>query len=263
MCTFDGGAPVTAAIGVIDLERVAARGWQGTTTRLLGDWLLRAGAGFTGRANSVLPLGSPGRGVPQALASVDSFYREHELPPLFQIPVCTETASLDAQLEQLAWTAFNHSWVLVADLDSALAACPPGPGMPAARFDHHASAAWLDGYLYRGTPLPPTAVRVLENADAVVFCSLTDAAGQAAVARGVITDGWLGVTALTVAAARRRGGFGRHLMGELLRWARARGAVRVYLQVAEDNAAALELYDTLGFARHHRYHYRRAPVSTG
>ena len=26
----------------------------------LGDWLLRAGSGFTGRANSVLPLGSPG-----------------------------------------------------------------------------------------------------------------------------------------------------------------------------------------------------------
>ena len=251
---------MTAAIGVIDLERVAARGWQGTSTRLRGDWLLRAGAGFTGRANSVLPLGSPRVDLPEALAAVDSFYREHGLPPLFQIPVCAETAALDADLDRLGWALFNPSWVLIADLEVAIAACPPRPGLPSAHVETRASAAWLGGYLYRGTALPPSAVAVLENADHVVFCSLTDTAGQAAVVRGVVTDDWLGVTALTVDASRRRGGFGRHLMGELLRWAAVNGAQRVYLQVADDNTAALALYEGLGFRRHHRYHYRRAPA---
>lgn len=251
-----------APIGVIDLESLAARGFQGTSSRQLGDWLLRAGAGFTGRANSVLPLGSPDCALPEALRIVALFYREHDLTPLFQIPVCAETTDLDADLAQLGWTSFNPSWMLIADLDAAMAACPPRPGLPSARFEYRASAAWLDGYHYRGSPLPPTAVQVLENADNVVFCSLTDAAGQAAVARGVITDGWLGVTALTVDASRRRGGFGRHLMGELLRWSAQQGAERVYLQVAGDNTAALALYDGLAFSRHHRYHYRRAPVLT-
>ena len=46
------------------------------------------------------------------------------------------------------------------------------------------------------------------NADNVVFASLHDALGQVAVVRGVITDGWLGVTALTVDRARRRAGIG-------------------------------------------------------
>ena len=55
------------SIDVIDLERIAARGWQGTHTLQIGDWLLRAGSGFTGRANSVLPLGPPGRVFPDAL----------------------------------------------------------------------------------------------------------------------------------------------------------------------------------------------------
>lgn len=247
------------APGVIELERVAARGWQGTTSQRLGDWLLRAGHGFTGRANSVLPLGSPGCDLPDAMAVVADFYRGQDLPPMFQIPVCPETTGLDRDLDGLDWTSFNASWVLTARLDAAAAACPPRLGLPAARFEPRASPAWLDGYVYRGSPLPPAAVRVLENADGVVFASVSDAAGQAAVVRGVVTDGWLGVTALTVDARRRRGGFGRQLMGELLRWADAHGAERVYLQVAAENTAALALYDGLGFSKHHGYHYRRAP----
>lgn len=54
-------------IDVITLEKVAARGWRGTSTAHIGDWLLRAGGGFTGRANSVLPLGSAGCHLDAAL----------------------------------------------------------------------------------------------------------------------------------------------------------------------------------------------------
>ena len=72
---------------------MAALGWQGTSTERLGEWLLRAGSGFTGRANSVLPLGSPGCALDDALGCVTEFYRGHDLPPLFQIPVGPETRS--------------------------------------------------------------------------------------------------------------------------------------------------------------------------
>ncbi len=145
-------------------------------------------------------------------------------------------------------------------LEATLQRYPPGPDLPPARLDDHPSGAWLDGYRYRGYRLPDSAVEVLENADNVVFASVADKRGQAAVARGVLTDGWLGVTALTVDQTRRRGGIGRHLMGELTRWAADRGARAAYLQVAEENDAALRPYHTLGYTRHHHYHYRSAPA---
>ena len=252
---------MTTPIGMVDLERVMSLGWRGTSTQRLGDWLLRAGSGFTGRANSVLPLGSPGCELDDALEAVRVFYRGHHLNPLFQVPLGPETGSLDSDLERRGWTAFNLSGVLVADIDDAVTHCPSRPGLGSARFDDAPSADWLDGYLYRGTPLPDSAVAVLRNADDVTFASLHDESGRTAVVRGAVADGWLGVTALTVAENLRRSGIGRHLMGELLRWAASHHAQRVYLQVAAENTTAIGFYSGLGFTQHHQYHYRRAPDS--
>jgi predicted GNAT family acetyltransferase len=47
-------------------------------------------------------------------------------------------------------------------------------------------------------------------------------------------------------------------MAELARAALQEGASAAYLQVETGNAAARALYDALGFADHHTYHYRRA-----
>jgi ribosomal-protein-alanine N-acetyltransferase len=52
---------------------------------------------------------------------------------------------------------------------------------------------------------------------------------------------------LVVAPAWRRRGIGRRLLEAFVRQARARGATRVALEVRAGNAAARELYRTLGF----------------
>ena len=167
-------------ISTVELERVAARGWRGTSTARLGQWLSRAGSGFTGRANSVLPLGSPGCPVDVALDVIARFYASHRLVPLFQVPVDAETAVVDGDLTDRCWETFNRSWMLVPDLGAALAACPPADGRRTAEFADRASAAWLAGYQYRGAPLPSTAVAVLAYTENVVFGSFPDPAGGAA-----------------------------------------------------------------------------------
>src|SRR5665811_852016 len=69
------GAP-HLAISMQDLERIMVEGMPPLERAELGGWLLRAGAGFTGRANSVLPLGDPGVSLSEAVDHCESWYDE-------------------------------------------------------------------------------------------------------------------------------------------------------------------------------------------
>ena len=103
--------------------------------------------------------------------------------------------------------------------------------------------------------------RVLAGAREPGFAVLRDAGRVLAIARGAVDEGWIGVTAVEVDADHRRQGLGTAVMRAILDWGLARGAVSAYLQVAEENTGALALYDRLGFARHHGYHYTVAPAA--
>ena len=241
-------------LGVEDLERVAARGWQALEEDSLGEWLLRAGGGFTGRANSVLVAGDPGLPLPDAVAAVTRWYAERGLRPCAQLPGVRSRAA-DAAFEAAGWARDEDVLVLTAPI-----AAPRPVGVPVT-LDGTPDEAWLTGYRYRGAALPPVAVEVLTSARDAVFASVRlapEPAPLAAVARGVLTDGWLGVTAVTVAEEHRRRGLATALMAALQNWAAERGASSVYLQVVAGNAPARALYRRAGFIAHHRYHYRRA-----
>ncbi|HVA15262.1 MAG TPA: GNAT family N-acetyltransferase [Stellaceae bacterium] len=101
-------------------------------------------------------------------------------------------------------------------------------------------------------------VLAMPGADGRVLC------GQDGALYGVLLDQCLGpegeILTLGVAPASRRQGIARLLLVDLIARARAAGAQRLALEVAADNAAALALYDSLGFVRHglRRHYYRRA-----
>lgn len=240
---------------IAELERIAALGWQGLEQQRLGDWLLRAANGFTGRANSLLPLGLPDRPTSAALATVVEWYERRGLRPLVQVPLplCEE---LDAVLAARGWRAFNPTSVLAGAVDALVAATPPRPDLPAARESSRPSAAWLAGYRYRGSVLPAVAEQVLSRATAPVFVTVEENQEVLAVGRGVVDEGWLGVTAVTVHEAHRRRGLGTYVMRSLALWGAHRSARSVYLQVARDNTPAVRMYRQLGIAEHHHYHYR-------
>ena len=240
---------------VATLERLAARTWRGLEEEPYGDWLLRAGGGFTGRANSVLVLGDPPEALPDAVEHVARWYAERGLSARAQVPMPGGEAA-DAAFAQAGWPTPEDVLVLVAPLEDL-----PAPHVPV-DLSPVPDDAWLAGYRYRGTPLPPIAREVLTNADSPVFASVRlrpAPAPLAAVARGAVVEDWLCVTAVTVDESARRQGLATAVMGALGRWARERGATACVLQVSADNAGALALYRRLGFTEHHRYHYRLAP----
>lgn len=244
------------------LEQVAALGWPAPETQVMGGWLLRAAEGWTGRANSVLPLGEPGRPLEAALTAVRQWYAARGLPARFQIPLPLRT-DLDGELDRRGWEAYNPTVVRVARTDDVLAAAPDRP-LPAAAFASTPSESWLGAYHYRGgSHLPTVAVRVMTAAADPVFATVAIEGVLAGIARAVVDydivgQGWCGITALETVPEFRRRGIGQHLVAEVLTWAAGRGASQVYLQVMEGNVAAHAMYDRLGFTTSHTYHYRKS-----
>jgi GNAT superfamily N-acetyltransferase len=257
---------------MLELERMAAAHWRGTQEERLGEWLLRAADGFTGRANSALPLGDPGVPLDAALDHVTGWYAARGLPAMISVPLPladdvpgagddTRTASLDAELTDRGWgTRPGPALVMVADLPLAVA----GGGLPAGAVlaaDADPDEAWLARYHYRGTDTRPPVMReVLASAPDQAFMSIRAESGVLAIARLSIAGGWAGLTAVEVDPERRRAGLGLAITAAACAEAAERGVRRVFLQVEVGNAGARALYERCRFRYAHRYHYRTAPA---
>ena len=192
---------------ILQLQRIARRGWRAAEVAELDGWQLHADRGWTGRANSVLPLATPHRPLPELLAEAARFYAERGLPLQVQMPLPAR-GLLDAELAGRCWTLERPTTVLTSPVAGPAEHRPPGWRLEAAP-----SADWLAGYHYRGGPLPEHAVRLLTRHDQVRFASARRDGAVVGVARGTVDEGWLGVTAVEVAPEHRRGGVGRRADG--------------------------------------------------
>ncbi len=243
---------------IVALERVAAAGWPATDTDWLGDWLLRAAGGWTSRANSVLPLGDAGVPVPEALDRVHAWYAERNLTPSIAVPL-PAFETLDRHLDGHGWRPTHR--VLVQTRQQSSPAPPPVPDdLPPVRITPAPDPEWLRVVGDRKGGLPDVAVAVLTGARLPGFASVHESGRLVAIARGVVDEGWLGLSLMEVVPAARRRGLARHVFEALARWGAERGADRAYLQVEEKNDAARTLYASLGFTTHHSYVNRATPV---
>jgi ribosomal protein S18 acetylase RimI-like enzyme len=244
-----------ARASVAEVERIAALGWRGLDMASLGEWLLRAGGGFTSRANSALAMGEPGMALEGAVAAVEAWYAERGLPPRLQLPGREVPTGLVEALDERGWATSPTVLVMTAELGHALRAATGTTDLEL-RLDDSPDDAWLAGYRQDGGTLPATAREILGNHPAAVFASLRDGERAVAIARAAVDDRWAGLFAVEVAPDHRRHRLGSLVSAAALRWAGQRGARRTYLQVSADNTGAVALYEGLGYAVHHDYLYR-------
>jgi GNAT superfamily N-acetyltransferase len=238
------------------LQRVCAEGWQAPRTRQLGDWLLRAAGGFTGRANSALVAGDPAMPLADALRDVVAFYAECELPALAQVVV---GSAEDDQLTARGWVRARpeqpDAIVQVASVAIAVRHRRHAASDDPVTLDDSPSSDWIQLY-GRSQEADPHVVRqVLTSGRHTSFAQIGDPA--VAIGRGVVTGDWIGLSAVEVAPSRRREGLGSTVVAELLEWGASLGARSAYLQTLPDNPAALALYQPFGFVTHHAYRYLR------
>jgi ribosomal protein S18 acetylase RimI-like enzyme len=186
---------VRLRVSAADAERRALTGWPAAESVPLGEWVLRASAGFSARADSVLAVGDPGAPIDDALAAVEEFYAARGLPAWAQVVVGSEEEAalvghgwLDARPGE-ADTHFQIAAVaqlargLRASRRPAASARPGRPTDPATSRTESpstrrvltvsatASDAWLADD-ERARTSPEAARTVLEGPDEVGFVSV-------------------------------------------------------------------------------------------
>jgi GNAT superfamily N-acetyltransferase len=241
-----------------EVQHAATLGWRPLEQLELGDWLCRAGGGFTGRANSVLALGDPGMPLPAAVHVAQKWYADRSLPAQLQLVDRDAPPGLSDLLDERGWSESPLVHVMTAELAHVLRATVPAEGWEI-RLDNAPDDGWLSCYRQDGGGLPPAARQILTNHPAAVFASIRDGDRTIAIARAAVDGRWAGLFAVEVVPDRRGLGLGATISAAALRWAGERGARRTYLQVAEANRAAVQLYQRLNFTVHHNYRYRAAP----
>ena len=248
-------------VSIADLERVTSLGWRAPEEVPLGEWVLRAAGGFTGRANSVLALGDPGLPVKAAVDYARDWYAERGLPTLVSVayPVGQpDLSEVDRFLSDRGWPVLRGAVVMTAG--------PEFEFSPAESVEvtDEPDEGWLELYRYRGERPPPVSRQLLRSAPWQAFGSIRLGGQTVAIGRVAVAAGWAGLTAVEVAPEYRRQGLGRTITEALAAAAISRGGLNgLYLQVDDANSGARALYRQIGFADHHAYHYRVAPAEPG
>jgi ribosomal protein S18 acetylase RimI-like enzyme len=207
------------------IHRHVAGLWPGVVTEQVGEWVLRAGPLVDGRyprrGSSALAMGDPGVPLPDALDRVLRFSERHGRPPLAVVELGSRR---EDELAGLDWVPIDLAPV-------------------------HTQLASVAAVRRRLEP-PPADATLVEDGDRVEV-----RLGDTARGRAVVDGDWLGVHGVVVAPGHRRRGLARAVVSTLLEWGAERGASTAWLHVESDNAAAVGLWEGMGFRTHHDHRY--------
>jgi ribosomal protein S18 acetylase RimI-like enzyme len=252
------GRPHTT-VSTVDLERLMADGWRAVEEEWLGDWMLRASSGFTGRGNSVLPLGDPGSSLESAVHHAEEWYATRGLPAQFHVDL---PPSREAADEPLGLVLLDRGYAAVAPTVVMTGASsdlePLHDGAASVDVSATLEPDWLAAYRKQRPTLAGVTEQLLTGSPGQLFLSMADRSGPiTALARMTVHPGWAGLQALWVEPAERGRGLGRSVLQAAGTLARQRRISSLYLQVEVDNGPAIRLYESEGFRPHHTYVYLR------
>ncbi|MDQ1709779.1 MAG: hypothetical protein QOG49_1164 [Frankiaceae bacterium] len=246
---------------VREIEDVSARAWPPLEQLDVDGWVLRAGGGVTGRANSVWPRADHGRlTVGEKLGAARDFYAARQLPMSVQVTPTAEPRGLDRELGTRGYVVTRAPRsVQVAPLDS-MTAMAGGARV-------HVDAALSDRWYAVVAQVNPSfaghesAARALLGGvrQPTAYAVVAVDGVPAAAGRGVLDGDWLGVFNMATLPAYRRQGCAAAILSALAAWAAGAGATRAYLQTEADGEAAPRLYAKAGFEHCYEYAFWGEP----
>ena len=240
------------------IEALGFRAWPAASSVYDGSWLVRLTAGHPSRRlNSVNALDRmDAADLEGRIARLARKFAGYDRPLVFrQTPLAPP--ALAEQLDREGWGHEGETIVMtgraeeVADPDALdlLPVRDVGSFVDAAIDVRPRARDYKSGLTELLTAITPEkGMFVLAESDEPTATAL-------AVHDGEFT----GLFEVATHPSQRGRGLGRTITRAAIKWAAARGAERIWLQVEADNDAALALYRGLGFSEAYRYHYRAAP----
>ena len=239
----------TAAIAT--LERIADNAWPAATRERLGDWILNADAGYSGRLNACWPLGKPpvGHTLEGAVEAIELWYVRMGLPPLFKI--AGDDPPLTDLLQTRGYRARTPTLVMTGPV---IRNRLPAQVVVSEQASAHFEAVFLGT---QGDPADATermaAFRRIPSPR--FFARIQRAGHPVAIGAACAAGGQVGLFGMRTLASHRRQGLAADIVRALLSAGGAAGAQGAYLQVEAGNDPAVSLYRTFGFSEAYRYLY--------
>lgn len=246
------------------IEEASLNAWPALRQQFYHGWLLRYSRGFTRRANSVqapFEVGreaTPERDLLHRIRYCENRYAREHQPTVFRITSLPGQDRLDRILDSRGYQRLAETRVLVRSLTDDEPANPD----PAPKCRQLAAIDdWLEHYArLADLPEPGRSLHgaILRGIPGRLGLWVADQPPVQSCGLGVVEAELLGLFDLVTAPEARRLGRARALLSAMLRWGRACGALHTYLQVVDDNAHAIRLYESVGFELAYRYWYRQS-----
>jgi ribosomal protein S18 acetylase RimI-like enzyme len=241
-----------------ELEETVVQAWPAAEQAHVEGWLLRASGGPTHRGNSVAALQVVGNTRLDArIERVEDWYRERELPPMFQVGPCSQPRELDGALAARGYRRTGAALLATAPVASVL---ERSAGGLRTRLELSAAGDWLEvsERASRFASTRDVLLGFLERLGARCrFATAYDERGQPlAIGLGILSQHRLGVYAMLSLPEQRRRGAARAVLRALAECAHAEGREELYLLVDSANVPARALYAGRGFEDRYGYHYR-------
>jgi ribosomal protein S18 acetylase RimI-like enzyme len=240
-----------------NLEVIAFHSWPAREIVPLGDWIMRADAGVTRRANSVFPFGDPGLPLDEAIDYVVQFYKNRKLIPRFQVTKASVPRGLDDALAKYGFAYEMKTYFHTSKIEDILKAS----GGYKVEMSSEPDDEWFSSY----SRISGHSAEVLRVRKGIFermpiekrFASVRERGSVIGISIGVIHRGWLGIFGVRTDEEHMRKGVAKSINRALIGWAEDKGAKDAFLQVEADNESAIQLYESIGFRQKFAYWYRQ------
>jgi N-acetylglutamate synthase len=243
---------------IATIEQASGRAWPTAETIERNGWRLCYGGAQSRRLNSVQTHHFDDRAdVGAAIDHAAAWYAAHGQPACFRLTDLVQPTGLDALLAARDFARLTPTSVMMADAAGIRGVSPTGlellPQATTEVLVAISDSRW--SATVRAERVALFSRLAVPHQFALVRLDDQPAAGGLCVRDGDLA----GIFSMRTQPPFRRRGLARAVLLHLAQWARAHGARRLYLQVEDDNVAALPLYRQMGFNRIYGYHYRELP----